>query len=69
MQLAVVTTVGRLAAQVAYAAGRLVAPAAVVQAWRPVMVVGAEQLIGVVRFWDTRQEAVVRIVVDVAHVT
>lgn len=68
MQLAVVTTVGRLAAHVANAAGRLAAPAAEVQACKPVTVAGAEQLTAVVRFWETRQEAVVRIVVPAAQV-
>lgn len=50
MHDAVVTTVGRLCAQVAYAAGRLAAPAAVVQACRAVTVFGAEQFTAVVKF-------------------
>ena len=62
------TTVGRLAAHVAYAAGRLAAPAAEVQACKPVTVAGAEQLTAVDRFWLARQEAVVRTVEPAAHV-
>lgn len=36
------------------------APAAEAQAWRPVTVKGAEQLTAVLRFWLTRQDAVLR---------
>ena len=57
-----------LAAQVAYAAGRLDVPAATAQARRPVTVVGAEQLIAVDRFWLTRHEAVERTFVFAAQV-
>ena len=47
---AVMTTVGRLCAHVAYAAGRLAAPAAVVHACRAVTVFGAEQFTAVLKF-------------------
>lgn len=57
-----------MAAQVAYAGGRLEVPAATTQARRPVMVVGAEQLTAVDRFWLTRHEAVERTFVFAAQV-
>ena len=57
-----------LVAQVAKAVGRLEAPAAVTQAWRPVTVVGAEQLTAVVKFWLTKQDAVLRTLVPTAQV-
>lgn len=53
-----VVRIVELAAHVAYAVGRLEAPAAATQAWKPVTVVGAEQLTAVVRFWLTKQDAV-----------
>ena len=50
-------------AQEAYTAGRLETPAAAAQAWRPVTVAGAEQLTALLRFKDTKHEALLRVVV------
>ena len=66
-QEAVVRTVGKSATHGAYAAGRLAAPAAVVQVWSAVTLSGAERFTTVLVIWLTKREAVVRILGSAAR--